>query len=521
MAKAKCQRGIALVADKTMRTRNVNEPTRTIGHGHIHLSAAHLIPAVALFFLLSLVWVPHAWAETQDYGDFSVTTTGTPPVYASGILFIPDAGTYSITMKSGVVQTSNQISITASSGTVELALQGIDILSGAPTRGLLNSTSSNVDTLLTIEGNNSIVNTDSTSPYPEAIDIPGNLTIGGTGSLYASASEGAQFDYALYAAQSYDTTLTLRDSVRIQADSDNPALSPRYGACCMNLAVQDSASLEAHGRQYGIFALQDITLEGANVQAIANGLDIPDPTTAAVQPDNFLQTSTLVGSDTIPFSTSALCSYGSLTCASGTISATSTASKGVGSFGIIAVGNLSISNANVYGEGITAGIFSLDGNLSVLITAGESVEGQALGESGAGIAAFRGIAYSPEALIVLPERGRIIETTLAAFPNETFFAVAEPNILAPALHARIAMEQPTPPDPPIPPNPKPTPSTPNETPAANQISTSPVQLPTAAENALRPLPPLGDSGTLAMGAFAVLVGASSLIVALVAARHFK
>lgn len=175
----------------------------------------------------------------------------------------------------------------------------------------------------------------------------------------------------------------------------------------------------------------------------------------------------------------------------------------------------------MYGEGITAGIFSLDGNLSVLITAGESVEGQALGESGAGIAAFRGIAYSPEALIVLPERGRIIETTLAAFPNETFFAVAEPNILAPALHARIAMEQPTPPDPPIPPNPKPTPSTPNETPAANQISTSPVQLPTAAENALRPLPPLGDSGTLAMGAFAVLVGASSLIVALVAARHFK
>lgn len=172
----------------------------------------------------------------------------------------------------------------------------------------------------------------------------------------------------------------------------------------------------------------------------------------------------------------------------------------------------------MYGEGITAGVFSLDGNLSAFITAGESVEGQALGENGAGIAAFHGIVYSPEALIVLPERGRVIETTLAAFPNETFFAVTEPNTLAPALHARIAMAQPVPPNPP---DPEPVPSTPNETPAANQISTSPVQLPTAAENVQRPLLPLGDSSTIAMGAFAVLVGASSLIVALVAARHFK
>lgn len=183
MTKAECQRGIALLADKTIRPRNIDEPTRTIGRGRARLTAARIVSAVALFFLLSLVWVPHAWAETQDYGDFSVTTTGTPPVYASGILSIPDAGTYSITMKSGVVQTSDQISITASSGTVELVLQGIDILSDMPTRGLLNSTSTNVDTLLTVEGNNSIVNTDSTSPYPEAIDIPGNLTIGGTGSL--------------------------------------------------------------------------------------------------------------------------------------------------------------------------------------------------------------------------------------------------------------------------------------------------------------------------------------------------
>ena len=167
-------------------------PARTGGR-----SAAGVRPAVLLLALLTLCLLtrPVRAAGAVEMGDFSVTSDNAAGItfqndYADPRLTITQPGSYTVAMKTGVTGTTGRILISASTGTVNLTLAGVNIDRSSTTNGYpaFYITGSCTTNLILAEGS---TNTIKSGPnFAGLQNETHTLVIGGTGTLSASGLNG-------------------------------------------------------------------------------------------------------------------------------------------------------------------------------------------------------------------------------------------------------------------------------------------------------------------------------------------
>ncbi len=190
-----------------------------------------------------------AFAETQDFGDFTVTGDDLTGVsFSYGVLSINTNKPLTISNKSGVSETAHCINIPTSAGSANITLKGVNIGSSSMAINAFSSVT------LTLDGNNTL---SGLSGFP-ALYGYGGITITGNGSLTATSSN-------YYAIEALGT-MKISGNAKVTANSLYES-----GISCGNLTINENAVVTANGGNIGIKSTSGIAIsDNAQVSATGN-----------------------------------------------------------------------------------------------------------------------------------------------------------------------------------------------------------------------------------------------------------